>query len=181
MRRLTKYLLALVLGLTFLVPAGAAQAATPYCGIHWGSLAKQAGSLSAAQLTNVRTGRHTCYDRMVVDFRGDVTGYSVQYVSQFAAEGSGAAIPLRGAADLAVTAHAPAYDASGNPTYAPANPRELRNVMGYQTFRQLAWGGSFEGSSSIGLGVRARLPFRVFVLDGPGTGSRLVVDVAHFW
>lgn len=30
-------------------------------------------------------------------------------------------------------------------------------------------------------GVRARLPFRVFVLDGPGSGSRLVVDVAHRW
>ena len=41
--------------------------------------------------------------------------------------------------------------------------------------------GSFEGYTSIGLGVRARLPFRVFMLDGPGTSSRLVVDVAHRW
>nr|WP_280956330.1 hypothetical protein [Cellulomonas flavigena] len=32
-----------------------------------------------------------------------------------------------------------------------------------------------------GLGVRARLPFRAFVLAGPGSGSRLVVDVAHQW
>ena len=39
--------------------------------------------------------------------------------------------------------------------------------------------GSFEGQTTIGLGVRARLPFRVFVLAGPGSGSRLVVDVAH--
>jgi hypothetical protein len=29
--------------------------------------------------------------------------------------------------------------------------------------------------------VRARLPFRVFVLRGPGSGSRLVIDVAHRW
>jgi len=29
--------------------------------------------------------------------------------------------------------------------------------------------------------VRARLPFRVLTLDGPGSGSRLVVDVAHYW
>jgi len=29
--------------------------------------------------------------------------------------------------------------------------------------------------------VRARLPFRVFVLAGPGNGSRLVIDVAHRW
>jgi len=25
------------------------------------------------------------------------------------------------------------------------------------------------------------LPFKVYTLDGPGSGSRLVVDVAHYW
>jgi hypothetical protein len=29
--------------------------------------------------------------------------------------------------------------------------------------------------------VRARLPFRVMVVPGPGRGSRVVVDVAHHW
>jgi hypothetical protein len=38
-----------------------------------------------------------------------------------------------------------------------------------------------EGQTEIGLGVRARLPFRVFPLAGPGDGSRLVIDVAHRW
>ncbi len=32
-----------------------------------------------------------------------------------------------------------------------------------------------------GVGVRARLPFRMFSLAGPGTGSRIVLDVAHRW
>ncbi|HEX2064459.1 MAG TPA: hypothetical protein VHE80_08555 [Acidimicrobiales bacterium] len=41
--------------------------------------------------------------------------------------------------------------------------------------------GTFEGRSTFGLGVWARLPFRVFKLDGPGTSSRIVVDVAHRW
>ena len=63
----------------------------------------------------------------------------------------------------------------------PANPCELANVAGYQTFRQVAYAGSFEGQTTLGLGVRARLPFRVFILAGPGDGSRLVVDVAHRW
>ena len=62
-----------------------------------------------------------------------------------------------------------------------ANKSELTDVTGYQTFRQVAWAGSFEGYSSLGLGVRARLPFRVQTLPGPGAGSRLVLDVAHFW
>jgi hypothetical protein len=55
------------------------------------------------------------------------------------------------------------------------------NVAGYSTFRQVAFTGSFEGQTLIGLGVRARLPMRAFVLDGPGDGSRLVIDVAHRW
>jgi hypothetical protein len=45
----------------------------------------------------------------------------------------------------------------------------------------VVYANSFEGSTSIGLGVRARLPFRAFTLDGPGSGSRLIVDVAHSW
>jgi hypothetical protein len=90
-------------------------------------------------------------------------------------------VPLRGGAFLQVKVNAPSYDAYGNSTHNPANSKELSNVAGYQTFRQVASAGSFEGYSSFGLGVRARLPFRVFTLDGPGGGSRMVVDVAHFW
>ncbi|MGH9277720.1 MAG: AMIN-like domain-containing (lipo)protein, partial [Acidimicrobiales bacterium] len=55
------------------------------------------------------------------------------------------------------------------------------SASGFQTFRDLVWGSSFEGESTLGLGVRARLPYRVFKLAGPGTGSRLVIDVAHRW
>ncbi|HWH28155.1 MAG TPA: hypothetical protein VNU26_04190, partial [Mycobacteriales bacterium] len=79
------------------------------------------------------------------------------------------------------TVNAPAHDASYRPTYVPADRRQLVDVAGWRTFRQVAWAGSYEGYTSLGLGVRARLPFRVFVLDGPGDGSRLVVDVAHRW
>ena len=46
---------------------------------------------------------------------------------------------------------------------------------------QVAMVGSYEGRTTFGVGVRARLPMRVFTLDGPGTGSRLVIDVAHRW
>jgi hypothetical protein len=95
-------------------------------------------------------------------------------------EGSGFAVPLRGGARLQVTVVAPAYD-NYRQTYRPANRSELVNVAGFQTFRQIAWAGSFEGQSTIGLGVRARLPYRVFVVQGPGAGSRFVIDVAHRW
>ena len=54
-------------------------------------------------------------------------------------------------------------------------------MTGYRTFRQVAWAGSFEGRTTVGLGVRAWLPFRVFTLTGPDSGSRLVIDIAHTW
>ena len=105
----------------------------------------------------------------------------IEYVPEVYQDGSGNLVPLRGGAKLQIVAYAPAYDDNYGTTYQPADPRELVTVTGFTTFRQIAWAGSFEGQSTIGLGVRARLPFRVFTLDGPGTASRLVIDVAHQW
>lgn len=163
-----------------LVAPGAASAA-PYCGIVWGSLAKSSPALTQAPVVNVRTGQQPCFDRLVVDLNGTVAGYSIRYVPQVLQDGSGLPVELRGNAFLQVTVNAPAYNSSGSATYNPSNKKELTDVAGYKTFRQLAYAGSFEGYTSLGLGVRARLPFRVFTLAGPGVGSRLVIDVAHMW
>jgi hypothetical protein len=118
---------------------------------------------------------------MVVDLDGPVgRSYEARYVRAVHQDGSGFRVPLRGAADLLLVVRAPAYD-DGKETYRPANRRELVSTRGYRTFRQVAFAGSYEGQTTIGLGVRARLPFRVTVLPGPGRGSRVVVDVAHSW
>ncbi|WP_066639729.1 AMIN-like domain-containing (lipo)protein [Serinicoccus hydrothermalis] len=163
------------------VTAPAAQAA-PYCGITWGSLPKVTGTdLEQAPLTDVRAGRHTCFDRVVLDVSGDAGEYSVRYVSTYSAPGSGESLSLRGGAKIEVIAGNPTYDDDGDPVYDPARPAELVNTSGYRTLRQVRLGGSYEGQTSVGLGVRARLPMRAFVLDGPGSGQRLVIDVAHRW
>jgi hypothetical protein len=160
----------------------ASQTATTSCPTGWGSLREASSRSTAAPVTNVRTGRHTCFDRIVIDLAGKPTGYDVSYVSNVYQDGSGFLVPLRGGAKLQLIVRGPAYDNdTGRPTYRPANQRELTNVTGYRTFRQVASAGSFEGQTTIGLGVRARLPFRVFTLTGPGSGSRVVVDVAHHW
>jgi len=177
-----KTLLAVVgLLAAFLIAGPAPAQAAPYCGITWGSLAKSAGTGSSATVSNVRTGRQDCFDRLVVDIKGSANGYSVRYVSAVTSPGKGDVVPLRGGAFLQVTVLDPAYNAAGQPTYLPANRNELSNVAGYSTFRQVALAGSFEGRTSLGLGVRARLPFRAFVLHGPGDTTRIVVDVAHRW
>ncbi|WP_122263668.1 AMIN-like domain-containing (lipo)protein [Ornithinimicrobium cerasi] len=156
------------------------------CGVTWGSLAKAASDsrLGDGTITNVRSGRHTCFDRVVVDVAGipaSKVGYHVRYVDTVRAPGSGLAVPLAGGARMQVEVTVPAYDSSGRATYRPADRTKVVNVTGYDTLRQVALAGSFEGQTTFGVGVRARLPMRVMVLDGPGTGSRLVIDVAHRW
>ena len=171
---------AVVLGLVS--PASAAE---PYCGITWGSLPKEGvgGSSSDwASVTDVRSGQHDCYDRLVVDLAGTSgAGYLVQYVPEVISDPKGDPVPLRGGAFLQIVVRVPSYDQAGNSTFNPADPQELVNTTGYATFRQAASAGGFEGTTQFGLGVRARLPFRVFNPAGPGSGGRLVLDVAHAW
>ncbi|MEZ0577097.1 hypothetical protein [Nocardioides sp. MH1] len=154
------------------------------CSTPWGSLVKEGVRHHISkQVVDVRSGQHACFDRLVIDLGGDgsgTTGYRVEYVDHVVADGSGLRVPLRGRAQLQLVVDAPAYDAQGDPTFTPAHPRELVAVDGYRTFRQVRWVGTFEGQTAIGIGVRARLPVRAFVLDD-ASGRRLVIDVAHKW
>jgi hypothetical protein len=184
MSPITRLMRAIVLSAALIVPAVAvavpASAAATTCPVvYWGSVTKTAtGSGPAESLTEVRTGRHACFDRVVFDIGGSgPVEYHVSYVDNVYTEGEGKLVPLAGGAKLQIVVHAPAYDEDGNPTYDGVPP----NVGGFRTFRQLAWLGSFEGQTSFGLGVRATLPMRVLVLSGPGDAHRVVVDVAHRW
>lgn len=184
MKRTIAWVLGLLLSAVLITPAGAApaEAANPYCGIYWGSLAKtDPGYGYQASLLNVRAGQHSCFDRLVLDVRGDIDGYDVRYVSTVFEDGSGRPVPVAGGADLQVIVRVPVYDDAGHVTFRPANASRIVGVSGFRTFDQVAYAGSFEGQTTIALGVRARLPFRVFVLDGPGDHTRLVIDVAHRW
>jgi hypothetical protein len=161
-------------------PAAAAQ--TTACPTGWGSTAKTRTAGTTTPVTNVRTGRHACYDRMVVDIpgagKGDL-GYSVKYVKHLYQDGSGNLVPVGGGAVLEVRVTAPSYDPdTGAPTYPAKAGRPLPgvNLTGYRTFRDARFAGSFEGDTQLGLGVRSRLPFRVLRVDG-----HVIVDVAHNW
>jgi hypothetical protein len=168
------------------VPALAAPAtsatATAGCPTGWGSLPEASTYQGWGQLTNVRTGRQACFDRIVFDVQGKPSWFRVHYVTNVYSIAEGKLIPLRGGAKLEIILSVPSYDTDdGYLTYDPPNYNELTNVHGYRTFRQVVDTGSFEGETVIGLGVRARLPFRVFTLTGPGNTGRIVVDVAHNW
>lgn len=162
-----------------LAPAAAGTAAAadrPYCGITWGSTAEQTPRAAhvIGDVTAVRSGRHACFDRIVID---GSWWASVRYVDEVRADGSGDVVPLRGGARLEIVA----ATGEGGPGWAPADRGEAVDVRGYRTLRQVASASDFEGLLTVGAGVRARLPFRVFVLDTPGRAPRVVIDVAHRW
>jgi hypothetical protein len=145
--------------------------AAPYCGITWGSLPKTSAPFAVGSVDGVRAGRHACFDRLVIDTTGRAPGYDVRYVTTVTADGSGFPVPVAGGARLAVVVHQGA-------TTIPSMP----SVAGFTTFRQVKWAGSFEGYTTVALGVRARLPHRVFTLHDAATNrSRVVIDVAHRW
>ncbi|MFE6778665.1 hypothetical protein [Streptomyces sp. NPDC057702] len=156
--------------------------ADPSCAPVWGSGDKTAEPTEYRPLENVRAGRHACFDRLVLDVRGSgdrKIGYRVGYVKELRQDGSGDLIKVGGGAILEVRAAAPSYDPeTGTATYQgrAGQPLPGVNLAGYQTFKDARFGGSFEGDTQIGLGVRAKLPFRV-----TQTANHLIVDVAHSW
>ncbi|MGA5131909.1 AMIN-like domain-containing (lipo)protein [Streptomyces olivoreticuli] len=192
MRRLSRALTALVLAGAGLaattVPAIAADGDTGStspavrCETAWGSLAKASTDSAYKSLRDIRTGQHDCFDRMVFDVKGSgerPIGYRVAYVDKLYQDGSGDPVPVGGDAILEIRVAAPSYEpTTGLPTYRGRVGEPLRgvDVTGYRTFRDTRYASSFEGDTQIGLGLRARLPFRVFQY-----GHLVVVDVAHAW
>jgi hypothetical protein len=172
--------------------AASASATTTSCSTTWGSLAKSGPSMGVQGLQflfRVRSGQHPCYDRVVLDLTGNDTGpvgFSVEYVTAVTNEATGEPVPLAGGARLKVVIDQGSYDyGSQSPALIPADPARLVDVTGYRTLRQVALADNFEpdSTSTIGIGVRARLPMRAFLLPSSSQffGQRLVIDIAHHW
>lgn len=162
--------------------AARATASVTACPTGWGSLPESASATAYDHpLTDIRSGTHECYDRLVFDVPGGGTsvGYQVGYVDKLIQDASGNTIPVSGGAILEIRLSAPSYDPdTGTPTYPGVSGQPLPGITltGYPTFRDTRFASSFEGVTQVGLGVRARLPFRVLQLS-----DRVVVDVAHTW
>ena len=146
------------------VATSSASAATPYCGITWGSLAKWGGTPQATTFRGVRAGHHSCYDRVVVELTGKAPGYTVGYVPGLYYGSTNRELNLRGDAMLAIWMK--------GPQRTPAHASELVDVRGLTTVRQVAWGGTDYGVTSVVVGTRARLPYRVFTLHDGSTTRR---------
>jgi hypothetical protein len=155
---------------------------------NWSTGPKTAAPQSTDALYLVRTGKHDCYDRVVFDINGSAdAGYSVRYVPVVTADGSGEPIPVPGTAALQVVVHAPAqgFDNAGHqPGVFLAKTGDYfyteSQLAGWSSLRAVRFAGSFEGQSTIAIGVSTTLPFQVSTqLDPTSQIRRVVVDIAH--
>jgi len=176
-RRLTALLTGAV-ALTVLTVSGAADASVS-------DLSRPTGTKTvtvtkypkpAPLVLDMRLGRHSTYDRVVIDLSGPLTGYRVGYGDRLTYDGSGAPVPLSGKAFLGISlfpANAHAFvDEHALNVYS--GPRLTR--PGMPTVKGVAMTGDYEAVVSFGLALDHKAGFRVFTLTSP---SRLVVDIAH--
>ncbi|MCA1709732.1 MAG: hypothetical protein LC808_43230 [Actinobacteria bacterium] len=181
-RRFLALPLALALTLLFAGAPAATASTTPYCGITWGSLGKHSSTQTSAPIVDARIGRHDCWDRLVIDVSGSpAPGYVASYTPAFYQVGTGFPLQTSGGAILTIEVNAPGQPVQHWSVGTHIVTPERLSAGGYRTFRDLVYGGTYAGYTHFGLGLRARLPFRIFKLAGPGSGSRLVIDVAHRW
>lgn len=129
---------------------------------------------SFGQLTAVRVGHHTGFDRVVLEFADEVPGYTVKYVELPVIEdGSGEDVGL------------PDADAAVQITLTPASGFDMEK--GEETYKgpdsvtddktteitAVVSAGDFESLLSWAVGLRHEVPFKVTKLGDP---ARLVID-----
>jgi hypothetical protein len=135
----------------------------------------QASADSFVTVTEIRTGLHDGYDRVVFEVDGTGTpGWDVRYVDAAAGQGSGMAIPVEGGAILQVT-----ITGVGLPTETGIEEYDGSAPLpgaGTEVVTEVVWDTTFEGTSVAFVGLSEELPFRVYLLEDP---ARVVLDVVH--
>jgi hypothetical protein len=124
------------------------------------------------QVWRLRPANDGTFDRVVIDERFSISGYTVRYVTKVYRDASGKPVKLDGRYYLTVSIpDASTSGAAGTPTevHATLTPN-LPEVV------QIKKTGDFEGVVSFAIGLRRRNGFRIQRLQSP---RRLVIDVLH--
>lgn len=127
-------------------------------------------------LTNVRTGRHDGFERIVFEFAGDERpGYQVQWAGgPVLADGSGNMVSIEGHGHLQIVMDQASGVDLETGTTSYSGPDRISAGSGVEIVNELVRTGDFEGVLTWVAGVDAPGPFRVVTLRSP---TRLVVDI----
>lgn len=124
------------------------------------------GSYGAGELvlTQLRTGVHEGFDRVVLEWSGSGTpGWSAELTTKATDQASGEALPITGPSYLLVTVHGAnyEYDRIGRRTTTAGSHPVL-------------WNGVFEATGQLVIGLPRPTPYRAWLLTEP---TRLVIDI----
>ncbi len=128
---------------------------------------------SKADVTDVRVGTASGYDRFVIEFDGPVPAFTItpQDSTAFMQDATGATLHLLGSSGVRVVVRgASGTDLNGRPTFI--GPTDLK--PGYPVLKEARQTGDFERVFSWGLGLSQPACLRVLTLTGT---DRLVIDV----
>ncbi len=141
------------------------------------ALVKVRTPTAPAQVTNVRFGSHSNYDRAVIDIKNAAPGYDVRYLtSQPRACGSGHKVFPAGTRFLQIMLQ-PSNTHDGNYNDIYVGPGQTQSAkVGLETIKGMRVNCQFEGQVGIVLGLDHKAGFRVGTLSGP---TRMYVDVSH--
>lgn len=125
-------------------------------------------------VTDVTPSAGDCFDTIVIrtDTDSDV-GFNVRYVPQVTEDGSGRPVPLRGDAFLQVSVSAPVLDPQLTDTF------DFTADDQYRTLREIAFATSFEGVTTLGVGVDHTTPFAVESRRADDGTTDIVMYLAH--
>jgi hypothetical protein len=139
------------------------------------TLAPVASAQSTPTLSDIRTGRHATFDRVVLDMSGQPAEHWAMERSEVSHCASAEPIAVPGNKVLLVTLiGAAAHDENGNPTYTGS-----RNfpTPGLGNVRGIAFQCDWEGTLNIAVGYDdTYAAHRVFTLTNP---NRVVIDISH--
>lgn len=134
----------------------------------------EASADARVTVSEIRTGRHDGFDRVVLELGGTGTpGWDVRYVDEAYSQGNGDPVEVAGDAVLQVTVTGAGYPyETGVEEWTGPDPLPGN---GTRTVTEVAWNATFEGTSVAFVGTAGKAPFRVYALEDP---TRVVIEVA---
>lgn len=115
---------------------------------------------------------HDCFDRVVIRIdTNQKVGFQVEYVDVVRTPGRGDSVELAGEADLLVTVEAWTVNTDG------MNALNLQHTD-WPIVEQVVQAGSFEGQTTVGIGLDHQVPFWARHLPTEDGKMRIVIDFA---
>jgi hypothetical protein len=136
----------------------------------------ESATVALANITDVRTGTHEGFDRVVFEFNQGLPEASLERATPpFAHDATGEPIEVQGSSFLRLIMRGGTKQtAEGTSSYD--GPREFET--GYPALVHLVEGGDFEAQSTWYFGLAAESCVRILTLTDDGS-ARLVIDIEH--